>query len=99
MDGINITVPYKKAVIPYVDVLSGHALRTLSVNTISLHDGNLIGHYTDIDGFEISIKKLNYDVKNKTILILGAGGVVPSVVYALKKMNASKIILSNRTRE
>ena len=99
LDGINITVPYKKAVIPYVDVLSGHALRTQSVNTISLHDGNLIGHNTDIDGFEISIKKLNYDVKNKTIIILGAGGVVPSVIYALKKMNASKIILSNRTRE
>ena len=99
LDGINITVPYKKAVIPYLDVLSGHALRTQSVNTISCQNGNLIGHNTDIDGFEISIKKLNYDVKDKTVIILGAGGVVPSIVYALKKMNASKIILSNRTRE
>ena len=98
LDGLNVTVPYKKTVIPYVDVLSGYALRTQSVNTISYHSGNLIGHNTDIDGFEISIKRLNYDVKNKTIIILGAGGVVPSIVYALKKMNASKIILSNRTK-
>tara|TARA_B100000886_G_scaffold327620_1_gene275261 strand:+ start:252 stop:1046 length:795 start_codon:yes stop_codon:yes gene_type:complete len=99
LDGLNVTVPYKKTVIPYIDVLSGHALRTQSVNTISLHNGNLVGHNTDIDGFEISIKKLNYDVKDKTIIILGSGGVVPSIVYALKKMNASKIILSNRTKE
>ena len=99
LNGINITVPYKKTVIPYVDVLSGHALRTQSVNTISYQNGNLIGHNTDIDGFEISTKKLNYDVKDKTIIILGAGGVVPSIIYALKKMNASKIILSNRTRK
>ena len=99
LDGLNVTVPYKKSVIPYIDVLSGHALRTQSVNTISLHNGNLVGHNTDIDGFEISIKKLNYDVKDKTIIILGAGGVVPSIIYALKKMNASKIILSNRTKE
>ena len=99
LNGLNVTVPYKKTVIPYVDVLSGHALRTQSVNTISFRNGNLIGHNTDIEGFEISIKKLNYDVKGKTIIILGAGGVVPSIIYALKKMNASKIVLSNRTKE
>ena len=99
LDGLNVTVPYKKVVIPYIDILSGHALRTQSVNTISLYNGNLVGHNTDIDGFEISIKKLNYDVNDKTIIILGAGGVVPSIIYALKKMDASKIILSNRTKE
>ena len=43
----------------------GHALRTKSVNTISVENGNLIGHNTDIDGFELSIKKLNYDVNKK----------------------------------
>ena len=99
LDGINITVPFKKAIIPYVNVLSGHALRTNSINTISLDNGNLIGHNTDIDGFELSIKKLNYDLRNKTIIILGAGGVVPSIIYALKRMNAAKIIISNRTKE
>ncbi len=99
LDGLNITVPFKKEIIPYVNVLSGHALRTKSVNTVSVENGNLIGHNTDIDGFELSIKKSNYDVTNKTIIVLGAGGVVPSIVYALKRMNASRILISNRTKE
>ena len=99
LNGINVTVPFKKVIIPHVDVLSGHALRTNSINTISVDNGNLVGHNTDIEGFELSIKESNYDVSNKIIIILGAGGVVPSIIYALKRMNADKIILSNRTRE
>ena len=92
-------LPFKKKIIPYIDVLTGHALRTRSVNTVSVENGKLIGHNTDIDGFELSIKKLNYNVSNKTIMILGAGGVVPSIIYGLKRLNVSKIIISNRTKE
>tara|TARA_B100000609_G_C17171087_1_gene411709 strand:+ start:174 stop:968 length:795 start_codon:yes stop_codon:yes gene_type:complete len=99
LNGLNVTVPFKKAIIPYLDVLSGNALRTQSVNTISFENNSLIGHNTDIDGFELSIKKLNYDVSDKSIVIIGAGGVVPSIIYALKKMKASKIYLINRTKE
>ena len=99
LDGLNITVPFKKKIIPHLDVLNGHALRTQSVNTVCLINGNVTGYNTDIDGFELSVKKLNYDVSNKKIVILGAGGVVPSIIYALKKMNAEKIYLSNRTKE
>ena len=99
LDGLNVTVPFKKSIIPYLDILSGDALRTQSVNTISLDNGNLVGNNTDIDGFELSIKKINYDVYNKTVLILGAGGVVPSIIYALQRMNASKIFVSNRTKK
>ena len=99
LNGLNITVPYKKKIIPHLDVLSGHALRTQSVNTVCLNNGNVTGYNTDIDGFELSLKKLNYDVSNKKIIILGAGGVVPSIIYALKKMNAPQIYLSNRTKE
>ena len=99
LDGINITVPFKKKIIPYLDVLSGHALRTQSVNTVCLNNGNVTGYNTDIDGFELSLKKLDYDVSNKKIIILGAGGVVPSIIYALKKMNVTHIYLSNRTKE
>ena len=99
LTGLNVTVPFKKTIIPYLDILTGHALRTQSVNTISLENSNLVGHNTDIDGFELSIKKLNYDVSDKSIIIIGAGGVVPSIIYALKKMNASKIYLTNRTKE
>ena len=60
-----------------MDVLNGHALRTQSVNTVCLKNGNVTGYNTDIDGFELSIKKLDYDVSNKKLVILGAGGVVP----------------------
>lgn len=99
LDGLNVTIPYKNSIAQYIDVLSGHALRTNSVNTISVDEGILIGHNTDIDGFELSIKKLNYNIAGKSIFILGAGGVVPSIIYGLKRMNVSKIILSNRTKE
>ena len=99
LDGINVTVPFKKKIIPYLDILSGNALRTQSVNTICMKGGKLIGYNTDIDGFEISIKKMNYDVSKKIVVILGAGGVVPSIIYALKKMNVSQIYISNRTKE
>ena len=99
LNGLNVTVPFKKSIIPFIDILSGHALRTQSVNTISCRDGNLIGDNTDIGGFELSIKKLNYDVSDKTILILGAGGVVSSIIYALMRMKVKKIVLTNRTKE
>ena len=99
IDGLNVTVPFKKDIIPHINILSGHALRTKSVNTISVENGNLIGHNTDIDGFELSIKKLNYDLTNKSVIILGAGGVVPSIIYSLKRMKTSKIFVSNRTKK
>ena len=99
INGLNVTVPFKRLIIEHINVLTGHALRTKSVNTISVENGNLIGHNTDIDGFELSIKKLNYDISNKNILILGAGGVVPSIIYALKRMRVSKIFVSNRTKK
>jgi len=99
IDGLNVTVPFKKDIIPHINILSGHALRTKSVNTISVENGNLIGHNTDIDGFELSINKLNYDLTNKSVIILGAGGVVPSIIYSLKRMKTSKIFVSNRTKK
>ena len=99
ISGINVTVPFKKAIIPYLDKLSLEAERTQSVNTILCDDGNLIGHNTDISGFYSAIRSLNFSMKGSKVLILGAGGVTPSIIYALKKMNISKITISNRTRE
>ena len=59
----------------------------------------MVGHNTDIIGFETSIEKSEYNVSNKEVLILGAGGVVPSIIFALNKMKVSKIKISNRTKE
>ena len=99
INGINITLPFKKSVIPYLDELSIEAQNTQSVNTIYLQDNKIIGHNTDIIGFETSVKKSKYDLTNKEVFILGAGGVVPSIIFALIKMQVSKIIVSNRTKE
>ena len=98
ISGINVTVPFKNKVIPYLDILSPESEKTQSVNTIYLNDDKLIGHNTDIDGFELGIKNTKFEVFGKKILILGAGGVVPSIIYALNKMKASEITVSNRTK-
>jgi len=99
IDGINITVPFKNMVIPYLDQLSNEAEKTKSVNTIYLKNEKVIGHNTDIDGFEKAINKINFKMNDKKIFILGAGGVVPSIVYALNKMGAINISISNRTKD
>ena len=97
--GCNVTVPFKKTVIPFLDKLSPDAEQTQSVNTITFDNGNLVGHNTDIAGFGAAIKKLNFRIDGKKILILGAGGVVPSIIFALKNMHVQEITISNRTRE
>ena len=98
VDGVNVTVPFKKTIIPFLDELSIEAKETQSVNTLYLKNNKVVGHNTDIIGFETSIEKFNYDVFNKEVLILGAGGVVPSIIFALNKMKVSKIKISNRTK-
>ena len=98
ISGINVTVPFKKLVIPYLDHLSQEAKDSQSVNTIYKNENKVVGHNTDIAGFELGFKSTNYDIRNKKVFILGAGGVVPSIILALKKMKVSKILLSNRTK-
>ena len=99
INGINVTVPFKKSVIPFLDELTHLANEAQSVNTIFKKDNKVFGDNTDIGGFERGMKHINYSVKNKKVFILGAGGVVPSIIVALKRLGAAKIILSNRTKE
>ena len=98
INGLNVTVPYKKEIINHLDELTHEANKTQSVNTVFLDGDKVTGHNTDISGFELAIKKIDFDVKEKKILILGAGGVVPSIIFALYKMEARKISVMNRTR-
>ena len=98
INGINITIPFKKKVIPFLDDLSNEAKTTQSVNTILTKNGKIIGHNTDIGGFELAIKSTKFNPKNKKILILGAGGVVSSIVFALRNMGTENISVSNRTK-
>tara|TARA_B100000886_G_scaffold301319_1_gene230776 strand:+ start:118 stop:912 length:795 start_codon:yes stop_codon:yes gene_type:complete len=97
--GCNVTVPFKKTVIPFLNKLSIEAEQTQSVNTIIFDNGDVVGHNTDIAGFNTAIKKLDFSIKGKKVLILGAGGVVPSIIFALKNMHVREITISNRTKE
>tara|TARA_B100000989_G_scaffold289200_1_gene260740 strand:- start:315 stop:1109 length:795 start_codon:yes stop_codon:yes gene_type:complete len=99
LSGINVTVPFKRDIISFLDVLSEESRITESVNTVYIKDKKIVGHNTDIKGFELSLKKTRFHLKDKSIFILGAGGVVPSIIYALKKLGVSKITISNRTKQ
>ena len=94
-----MTVPFKKSVIPFLDLLTPKSIMAQSVNTIFKEGDVVVGDNTDIDGFDLSLKHINFDPKNKNILILGAGGVGPSLILSLKKSGVSKIIISNRTKK
>ena len=96
--GANITVPFKKEIIPFIDKLTPESEGTDSVNTILLNKGETVGYNTDIIGFEKAIKETNYNFVKKKVLILGAGGVVPSIIFALQRMGVKHIMLSNRTK-
>ena len=99
LHGINVTVPFKNTVIPFLDQLSDTAQKTQSVNTIFKSQNKLVGDNTDVYGFSEAIKLTNFNPTNKKALILGAGGVVPSILLALKNMGVDQITLSNRTKE
>ena len=99
ISGVNVTVPFKKDVIPYLDKLTLDAETTQSVNTIEYaNDGKIVGHNTDIGGFENAIKDTKYNPLGKKILVLGSGGVAPSIIFALYKMKVSSVIITNRTK-
>ncbi len=98
IDGINVTIPFKKEIISYLDELSLEAEKTQSVNTICLSNKKVVGHNTDINGFKFAIRDTKYDATNKKVFILGAGGVVSSIILALIDMNVSNIFVTNRTK-
>ena len=92
-----MTVPFKTKIVKFMDNMTEEAISTNSVNTVYLKNEKVIGHNTDIAGVELGIRSYGYDIKKKNIFIFGAGGVVPSIIVALKRMGALKIFLYNRT--
>lgn len=93
--GINVTIPYKKAVIPFCDKLSERAKKLGAVNTIVRQsDGTLIGHNTDYFGFSSMVSKSGLDVKGKKVLVLGTGGASATAVAVLNELGSSVITIS-----
>ena len=97
--GMNVTVPFKQTVIPFLETLSEISIKTNSVNTIFNKEGKIHGDNTDVYGFEKSILNNKINLEKKSVFIFGAGGVVPSIITALKNLKVQKIYISNRTIE
>ena len=98
-DAINVTIPYKKDVIPFLDELSPTAKKLGAVNTIvRRRDGNLIGHNTDYYGFRSMLEKSALDCRNKKVLVLGSGGASVTIRAVLEEAGANVVVIS-RTGE
>ena len=92
--GLNVTVPYKKAVIEYLDELSPIAKRLGAVNTVVRRDGKLIGHNTDYFGFATMVKQSGLEVAGKKVLVLGSGGASNTAVAVLEELGAHAVVIS-----
>lgn len=94
-DGLNVTIPYKKAVVPYCDALSPAAETLQSVNTLVRRpDGTLYGDNTDLYGFLYMVRKSGIDPAGKKALVLGSGGASVTVKAALEQLGATVTVIS-----
>lgn len=96
--GLNVTIPYKKTVIPYLDALSPEAKRLGAVNTILRREGKLIGHNTDYFGFRWLVEKSGLQLAGKKALVLGSGGASNTASAVLEELGARVVVIS-RTGE
>ncbi len=98
--GINVTIPFKETVIPFLDRLSPEAQQIGAVNTIQNQNGTLIGHNTDGLGFAHALKEeAGLELKNKDITILGAGGAAKAIAFQALTSGCKSLAILNRTPE
>lgn len=93
MTGLNVTIPYKESVIPYLDTVDPVAAEIGSVNTILFHDGKTVGHNTDLIGISETLKP-HLEWYMMTALILGTGGSAKTVSYFLKKIGIQSLFIT-----
>lgn len=97
--GFNVTIPYKEDIIRYLDEIDPLAEKIGAVNTVKNIDGKLIGFNTDGTGFLEIFKNKNINLKDKNILILGAGGAARAISFALASENVKSIAITNRNKD
>lgn len=97
--GFNITIPYKEAIIPFLDSIDPAAEAIGAVNTVKIEKGKLIGYNTDGVGFLHSLSINNVECNQRRILILGAGGSARAIGIALVEQNPKKILILNRSKD
>lgn len=99
INGVNVTVPFKNKILPFLDELTPISKKTLSVNTIFKKNRKLIGHNTDATAFHKTLNKNNSWLALNA-LIIGAGGVTSSIIWAIRELNLKgKLYITNRTKE
>ena len=98
--GINVTLPHKEAVLPFLDEVDDWASAAGAVNTIVNRDGHLTGHNTDGIGFLRALREgADFEPRGRDVLVLGAGGSARGVVYALARAGIAQLFIANRTIE
>ena len=95
--GINVTIPYKQAVIPFLDGIDDTAREIGAVNTVVNRNGQLRGYNTDLDGLVRLIRRIGLDLRNRKVLILGTGGTSRTAAFAARRLGASEILKVSRT--
>ena len=95
--GINVTIPYKQAVIPFLDRIDDTARAIGAVNTIVNRNGQLTGYNTDLDGLTRLIRRIGLDLRGKKVLIPGTGGTSRTASYAAEKLSAREVFRISRT--
>jgi shikimate dehydrogenase len=98
--GANVTIPCKEKVIPLLDEVSDTAARIGAVNTVISREGRLMGFNTDAEGFVTSLfQDAEYRLRNRKVVVLGAGGVARAVVFALLNEEVTSVTVFNRSTE
>ncbi|MEG0692380.1 MAG: shikimate kinase [Oscillospiraceae bacterium] len=95
---INVTIPYKETVIPYLDFIDENAKAIGAVNTIVNQNGKLYGYNTDFAGFLYTLDVNQISLSNKVVLIMGSGGTCKTVLAVAKSQNAKEILIASRTK-
>ena len=94
--GINVTIPYKESVIPYLDEINEAAKAIGAVNTIVNHDGKLVGYNTDFYGMRELLIKSSIDIENRFVAVLGTGGTSKTACAVAKSLGASHVVRVSR---
>ena len=97
-EGLNVTIPYKEKVLPFLDKLSPDAKAIGAVNCISFNKGLLIGHNTDVIGFEKSLRPL-LSIGHSNAIVLGTGGAAKAVVFVLRKLGIDFRLVSTQDKD
>ncbi len=97
--GLNVTIPHKAAVLPYLDEVSPEGWLLGAVNTLTNRDGFLTGENTDVEGFLRSVQETGWDLAGRRVVVIGAGGSARAVCLAAVRAGAASLTILNRTLE